>query len=323
MFSNDYLKNDWHVVASSQDLQPEKILKVRLLGQDVVLWRSGDKAVAWEDRCPHRGASLALGWMDGDTLVCPYHGFAFDKSGNCVHIPSHPDTTPSASAQSKACVKTFHVQERYGLIWVCLGTPEQDIVSFPEWNDPNCHKYFYGPSLYKCSAFRALENFIDVNHFPFVHEGLGDPSYAKINDYKVEMKSDGIHISDVNSWENDPMIKGKMNFYKLGFHVLRPLTAILFREVAAEPLVIFYSITPVDNEECLVWRWTLLNIEIPQKDFNERVNLIMNQDRVMVESQTPKRLPLDLQAEFHLPSDRTNITYRKWLKRLNIAFGTI
>lgn len=306
MAADAFLSNDWHVIARSQDLQEGKTLTVRLLGEDLVLWRSSGEAKAWQDRCPHRGASFATGRVKDDNLVCPYHGFVFNDSGQCIHVPAHPEQVPPA--RSKACVKTFYVVERYELLWVCLGTPQQDVLSFPEWDDPNYYKFFFGPSLYKCSAPRALENFIDVNHFPFVHEGLGDPNHANIGEYKVGMRSDGIHISGVNCWENDPRISGKVNFYKLAFHIPRPLTAFLSREVADEPLVIFYSITPVDEEECLVWRWTLLNRQVPEKDFNEFTNMIMSQDRTMVESQRPKRLPLDLQAEFHLRSDLVTIT---------------
>ncbi|BAZ37214.1 Rieske (2Fe-2S) iron-sulfur domain protein [Calothrix sp. NIES-4101] len=322
---NDFLKHDWHVVASSQDLLPGKILKVRLLGQDVVLWRNiNNEAVAWEDRCPHRGASLARGWVENDALVCPYHGLAFNGEGKCSHIPAHPEAAPPK--KSKACVTTYNLQERYGMIWVCLGTPEQDIAPFPEWDTPNYHKYFFGPTMYQSSAGRALENFIDFNHVPFVHgDTLGNSEYANTNgsEYTVQVSSDGIYISNVKTWENDLRIKGKVICRNLVFEVLRPLTACLRRVATDEPLIIFYTITPVDEEECLVWRWTFFNQEIPEKMFNEFTNSLMNQDVEAVESQRPKRLPLDLQAEYHLPSDRATVTYRKWLKKLGVTFGTV
>jgi phenylpropionate dioxygenase-like ring-hydroxylating dioxygenase large terminal subunit len=322
MVSNDFLMNDWHVVASSQDLQPEKILKVRLLGQDVVLWRNGDQAVAWEDRCPHRGASLARGWVEKDTLVCPYHGLAFNGEGKCVHIPAHPEQPPSA--RSKACVKTYNIKECYGMIWVCLGTPEQDVAPFPEWDDPNYNKFFFSAALYRSSALRALENFIDVNHVPFVHDGtLGNPEYAKTSSYQVEVKGDGIYIHEAGAWQTDLKMTGEGNMDFANFHILRPLTVCLRRGTESERMVIFFTVTPTDEEECFAWRWMFLNHEVPEKEFKSFTNTIIEQDVEAVESQKPLRLPLDLQAEYHLPSDRATVTYRKWLKNKGVTFGTV
>lgn len=88
-------------------------------------------------------------------------------------------------------------------------------------------------------------------------------------------------------------------------------------------LIIFYTITPVDEEECLVWRWTFLNHNVPEKQFHNFTGMVMSQDAEAIESQRPKRLPLDLQAEYHLPSDRTTVIYRKWLKNQGVTFGTV
>lgn len=322
MINNDFLKNDWHVVASSQDLQPGKILKVRLLGQDVILWRNGDQAVAWEDRCPHRGASLARGWVENDTVVCPYHGLAFNGEGKCSHVPAHPDQPPPT--RSKACMKTYHIQERYGMIWVCLGTPQQDVPGFEEWDDPNYNKFFFNAALYRSSAPRALENFIDVNHVPFVHNGtLGNPEYAKTSSYKVEVKEDGIHIHEAGAWQTDLKMTGEGNTDRANFHILRPLTVCLRRGTESERMIIFFTVTPTDEEECFAWRWMFLNYPVPEQEFKDFTQTIIQQDVEAVESQKPLRLPLDLQAEYHLPSDRATVTYRKWLKHLNVNFGTI
>lgn len=322
MVTDVVLNNDWHVVASSQDLQPGKILKVRLLGQDVVLWRSGDQAVAWEDRCPHRGASLARGWIEKDALVCPYHGLAFNGEGKCVHVPAHPDQAPPE--RSKACVQTYHVQERYGMIWVCLGTPQQDVPVFAEWDDPNYNKFFFTGALYRSSALRAFENFIDVNHVPFVHDGtLGNSEYAKTSSYQVEVKGDGIHIHEAGAWQANLQMSGEGNTDRANFHILRPLTVCLRRGTDTERMTIFFTVSPTDEEECFAWRWMFLNYEVPEKEFKDFTNIIINQDIEAVESQKPLRLPLDLQAEYHLPSDRATVIYRKWLKNQGVTFGTV
>lgn len=323
MKNDNFSRNDWHVVATSQNLIEGKILKVRLLGEDVLLWRNGKQALAWEDRCPHRGASLAKGWIEKDTLVCPYHGLAFNGKGQCSHIPAHPDQTPSA--RSKACVKTYHVQERYGMVWICLGTPQQDVPLFAEWDNPEYYnKFFFDGVHHRSSAPRTLENFIDVNHVPFVHNGtLGNPEFAQTNTYKVEVLGDGIHIHEAGAWQADPKLNGAGSNERANLHVLRPLTACLRRETEDGRMIIFFTVTPIDQEECLAWRWMIFNYDVPGEEFQSFTNMIIREDVQAIESQKPVRLPLDLASEYHLPSDRASITYRKWLKHLGATFGTI
>ncbi len=315
--------NDWHVVATSQNLIEGKILKVRLLGEDILLWRNGKQALAWEDRCPHRGASLTKGWIEKDSIVCPYHGLAFSSEGKCSHIPAHPEKVPPK--RSKACVKTYHLKERYGMVWVCLGTPQQDVPLFQEWDNPQYYnKFFFDGVHHRSSAPRTLENFIDVNHVPFVHNGtLGNPEYAITSSYKVEVKEDGIHIHEAGAWQVDPKMNGAGSNESANFHVLRPLTACLRRETEAGHMIIFFTVTPVDEEECLAWRWMIFDYDVPPKEFRSFTDTIIREDVEAVESQKPLRLPLDLAAEYHLPSDRATITYRKWLKQLGATFGTI
>ena len=316
------LHNDWHVVARSQDLQQGTVLKARLLGEDLVLWRGADQALAWQDLCPHRGVSLALGSVEGDTLVCPYHGFAFNKAGQCVYIPTQPDQPPPA----RACVKTYQTQERYGLVWVCLGSPEQDVPPLVEWDDPTYRRrIFNGPYHYQSSAQRAIENLLDVAHLPFVHGGmLGDRSRAVVDDYQVELHPDGItfEVGVLQADSEDSQQEVLMTF---NYGVVRPLTTYFRKGPATNRLTLFLTVTPVEEEECIAWVWIVMNYayEAPEGYFQAFFDKVMTEDISIVESQRPKRLPLDLQAEFHLQCDRASIAYRKWLKQLGVTFGTV
>ncbi|MCG8363526.1 MAG: Rieske (2Fe-2S) protein [Pseudanabaenales cyanobacterium] len=145
MVQDKVLTNNWHAVVLAEDLPPGKITTVQVLGQDVVVWRNNDQITAGEDRCPHRGTSFARGWVKDDNLHCPYHGFAFNTLGQCIHTPCQPDTPPSKL--SRACFKTYQVHERYGMIWVCLGTPEKSVPNIPEWENPNYRRFKWnGPN---------------------------------------------------------------------------------------------------------------------------------------------------------------------------------
>jgi phenylpropionate dioxygenase-like ring-hydroxylating dioxygenase large terminal subunit len=111
------MSNDWHVVARSQNLLEGGILAVDLLDEMLVLWRSGGRAMAWRDRCPHRGARLSLGTVADGTLVCPYHGWRYAPDGRCVSMPAQPEQPPPADV----CATTYGVEERDGFIWVRAG----------------------------------------------------------------------------------------------------------------------------------------------------------------------------------------------------------
>lgn len=321
--TDEILLNDWHVVAHTKELQPNTVLCKRLLGEDVVLWRYDDKIHAWQDFCPHRGARLSLGQVEGESLICPYHGFAYNTDGKCVRIPSSGDR----SIPSRACIKTYRVQERYDLIWVCLGTPKWDIFPFPEWDDPSYRQFFGGPYHYQSSAQRVVENFSDLSHVCFVHQGiLGDPHQAKIEPYEVEWHPEGFTFS-IGVWQPRPEGADSQTSLVYNIHhfkIFRPLTAYFQRGEPDNRFTIFYTITPVEEEEAIGWMWMGINYrdEIPDAELREFQDYIVNQDIPIVESQRPKRLPLD-GSEFHVASDRASIAYRKWLKQLGVTFGTI
>jgi phenylpropionate dioxygenase-like ring-hydroxylating dioxygenase large terminal subunit len=257
MVHDSTLLNDWHPVMLSQDIQAGTVKPTRLLGEDLVLWRHNDQILAWQDWCPHRGARLSLGWVEENTLVCPYHGLAYNSQGQCIHIPAHPDLQPP----TRACVRTYQTQERYGLVWVSLGNPTQDIPSFPEWDEPSYRPVFCGPYHFNTSGCRAIENFLDVAHFPFVHGDLlgdreallprTDRTHSIIDNYEVEVEADGITLRDVRVWQPNPDGTGQGGSIAYNYRVLRPLTAYFSKNTEGRCLTIFLTVTPVEEEECI------------------------------------------------------------------------
>ena len=110
----------WHPVAFGSELG-DRPLAADLLGEPLVVWRgAGGAPRAMSDLCVHRGTALSLGWIQGEELVCAYHGWRYGADGRCVAIPQKEDPT---SVPAKARVRAFPVQERYGLIWVALEEP--------------------------------------------------------------------------------------------------------------------------------------------------------------------------------------------------------
>ncbi|WNZ46373.1 aromatic ring-hydroxylating dioxygenase subunit alpha [Leptolyngbya boryana CZ1] len=318
------LWNDWHPVARSADLKPGTILRSRLLGTDLVLWRGQNTgAIAWEDRCPHRSVQLSNGTVVDNTLVCPYHGLAYNSAGQCVKVPAHPNYVPP----KQACVKSFAVQEQYGVVFVALGNPPTSVAPFPEWNDPTFQTYLSGGHYCRCSGLRAIENFLDVAHFPFVHAGiLGEPSQPVIEDYEVHSIDTGIYMKNIQVWQPDPDGTGQGGIATYEYWTLRPLTAALMKKREdGQTMVLLTYMTPVSEEECLGWVWGALNYahHLSEAEMEAFQDKVMLQDVGNLESHRPKRLPLDGQTEFHLPSDRASLAYRKWLKQLGVTYGTL
>jgi vanillate O-demethylase monooxygenase subunit len=161
------LRQFWHPVLWSKDVT-DKPTATKLLDQPIVIWRSNGKVTAFYDLCIHRGTPLSLGWIDGDRLVCAYHGWNYGSDGNCTLIPSLP---PDREIPAKARARTFHAQERYGLIWVCLDEPRQDIPEFPsDFGDPNFKWEPYTSGQWRANAARMIENLADFS-FPLGARG--------------------------------------------------------------------------------------------------------------------------------------------------------
>ena len=321
MIEDPVLLNDWHPIARSTDVPEGSVLSARLLGEDVVVWRVGGQAKVWQDLCVHRGTKLSLGHPKGGSLECAYHGWTYDESGACVKMPAHPEQKPPA----KARVKTYSSKEAYGLIWACLGDPGRPLPEFEEWPDPSFRKVSCGPYHYRASGTRAVENFLDVAHLPFVHEGiLGVRAHAEIQDYEVEQGDEGIVARNVRIWQPDPDGTGVGKDVNYTYKVLRPLTMYLSKDTSEGRFSIFATVCPVSELDSVAWFWIAMNYghDVPEADIRSRQDEITGQDVPVVESQRPERLPLDLQAELHLRSDRIAVAYRKWLGQLGLTFGT-
>jgi phenylpropionate dioxygenase-like ring-hydroxylating dioxygenase large terminal subunit len=314
------LLDDWHVVAHAPDLPEGRPVGARLLAEDLVLWRVGDRVHAWRDLCVHRGARLTLGSVDGDRLTCRYHGWTYDEEGRCVRFPAHPDQRPPPTARATV----YRAVQRYGWVWVSLGSPPHDVARFPEWADPSFRKVRCGPYAVDASGPRVVENFLDVTHFPFVHRGLlGDPAHPEISDYAATIGPDGITARDISVWQPDPDGTGRGAQVTYTYRVPRPLTATFVKTSGGPRFAMYFTVTPVAERRSIAWLYVAMDYgDLSDEQVRRFQDDIIEQDIPVVESQRPELLPLDLQAELHLRSDRTAIAYRRWLAQLGVRVGT-
>jgi phenylpropionate dioxygenase-like ring-hydroxylating dioxygenase large terminal subunit len=317
MLDDPVMVEDWHPVARADDLSAGGPIGVRLLGEDLVLWRSGDEFFAWRDLCVHRGTRLSLGRVLEDArLECPYHGWTYGADGGCVLMPAHPTQAPPA----KARVATFRAKAAYGVVWVTLGSGNTEIPRFALLDDPTHQVLMAGPYRVRASGPRVIENFLDVGHFPFVHEGiLGDRARPEIEDYDATVNADGVLATGVKVFQPDPYATGQGSVVSYTYRVHRPLSASFIKH-GEHSFGMLLSVTPHDAVDSTAWMWMAMNYE-PASEMVEFQDRIFAQDRPILESQRPELLPLDLQAELHLRSDRTAIAYRRWLHQLGVRTG--
>src|SRR2546426_3807511 len=110
-----FVHNAWYVIAESSEVGRTPLARTAL-GRSIVLYRTQSGAVvALQNRCCHRSFPLAHGRVDGDTLVCGYHGLRYDPTGRCVEIPMQK-TVPSAVK-----VRAYTTIERGPFIWIWMG----------------------------------------------------------------------------------------------------------------------------------------------------------------------------------------------------------
>ena len=175
------------------------------------------------------------------------------------------------------------------------------------------------------SGPRIVENFLDVAHFPFVHENvLGTPERPEIADYQAVINDQGVEATGVRVYEPDPYGTGQGDWVSYTYRALRPLTAYLLKESTGPRFSILLTITPHEPARSTAWMWMAMNYghDVPEADLIAWQDRIFGQDRPILESQRPELLPLDLAAELNVRADRAAVMYRRWLRRLGVSFGT-
>ena len=317
----------WHPCAVSDDVQAKPV-GVTLLGEDLVLFRSGDTVHAFSDICVHRGTRLSLGWVTDDgCLQCPYHGWTYNPDGKCVYIPSQPKDDQHIPSRARAI--KYQAEERYGLVWVALAEPKLPIPEYPEYEDPEFHtwsKYYGG---WDASPGRLCENSLDIAHLDFAHPGLlgdpDDPSSSVIRPYETRVDEGGVWTmfykelppaAETFAEEGDRIRHETRVDFPFVF------TVRIFSKQGT--VALFFATNPIRSDYCGFWLFESRNYDRDEPDeryiaFND---LLESQDRRVIVTQRPEMVPTDLSEELHVKvADAGSIEYRRMLRRHGISFA--
>ena len=223
----------------------------------------------------------------------------------------------------------LQTRQRFDHIWASPGNPARDLFSIPESDAPGRRHVPCGVVRVKCSPLRAVENFLDIAHFPFVHtDVLGAEPHTEVNRYEVAIRDD---VDEV--WAT------KVTFYQpqaaksaaggitteYMYRVPAPTAAVLYKTCPARPGewdVITIFVQPLAPDLCDVWPWmALFDDTTPMAELIGFQQMIFLQDRSILENQIPRLLPLDPGMEVPTQADMTSIAYRRWLKRHGLTYG--
>ncbi len=310
------LRQYWHPLVFSAALT-DKPVAVRLLDERLVLFRISGRPACFKDLCIHRGTPLSLGRLEGEMVVCAYHGWGYNAEGACARIPALP---PDRTIPRKARLEAYRCAERYGIIWACLEGPKADIPELPEFGDPRFTSFIIGPYTWQCSAARAVENFVDQAHFPWVHEGiLGSRDHPFTAEFDIERRGEELRYA-FDDLPN-PIHPAR---HRRTYRLHRPFTIYLrkVRSGSQDVEVLYFTITPHSAKESTNFLYVMRNYALTPEEERGRVDLselIAEQDRVIVESQRPEELPLDLSEELHVRGpDSVAIEYRQFMAELGV-----
>ncbi|MFP6806694.1 MAG: Rieske 2Fe-2S domain-containing protein [Pseudomonadales bacterium] len=164
----------WLPVLLSRELVTDGPPKrVKVLGEDFIAFRDDEQRVGIvEPRCAHRGADLFFSRNEGCGLRCAYHGWQYDRNGQCIDIPT-VDPEIAESLKPKAAIGCLKVQEKGGIIWAHFGDETNAVPDFDYMSLPEEH-YFVSKKLQQCNWAQAVEGGIDTAHFSYLHANLED-----------------------------------------------------------------------------------------------------------------------------------------------------
>ncbi|MEU6541018.1 aromatic ring-hydroxylating dioxygenase subunit alpha [Streptomyces sp. NPDC047000] len=164
------LRRYWHPVAAVSELAEKNVKPVRLMGEDLVLYRTDTDGYGLvQRRCPHRGADLGQGWTEGQSLRCSYHGWMFDRSGSCVEQPYEDMVGSSAPFRDKVKIDAYQAVAFAGMIWAYLGPAPAPLV--PMFEPFTWRRGFVQVILSElpCNWLQCHENSVDPVHFEWRH----------------------------------------------------------------------------------------------------------------------------------------------------------
>ncbi len=318
--------NFWYPVDLTENVRQKELRKVRMLGQDFVVFRDEyGTARCISNVCIHRGGSLADGKHKGNCVECPYHGWMFDGDGECKRIPS---LGPDATIPENARIDAYPIVEKYGLVFAFLGDLPEDerppITECVEWGREGWRSLVLNYQ-WNANYQRLVENQADPSHVEYVHSGMGFQGERKeysVPEFEIDETEWGagamtrFYSRALPDKVMRPMMdEGQMDAGAGFLAVSQTWTKIHFNQTDHMNLYLYF--TPVDQFHLNIFLVAARNAMLdPEKDanFEKRLMFVAEEDRVVVEKLEPVLPPPVDTCEMIVPADDILMIYRRKLK---------
>jgi 5,5'-dehydrodivanillate O-demethylase len=253
--AGELLRRYWHPVCPVSELgsdNPKK--RVRILGEDLILYRDGSGRVGLlREQCSHRLASLYYGFIEEDGLRCPYHGWKYNSDGDCIDRPFEPNPK---TVPSNVCQGGFLVEKLAGIYWAYLGPKPAPLL--PRWDvlvSKNGPRIVEVSPIVDCNWLQIMENSVDTTHTYWLHAQMmvreGLPKLAAYYDrpieaynFEVVKEETWVGIRKVREYGGDEPEK------ELGHPVIFPLTLL----VPSQGQQVMHFRVPIDDTHTRIIR---------------------------------------------------------------------
>ncbi|MDH4987854.1 aromatic ring-hydroxylating dioxygenase subunit alpha [Aminobacter anthyllidis] len=276
-------------------------------------------------------AEMPVGVVVDTILLEERLSLATDSDGNAAVWRSRPALAADAPVDISKLDGTLPVKLAYGYVWTSLGNPPAEIFPIPEYAEADRRKLNAATFGVNVSAPRAIENFLDMGHFPYVHTDiLGAEPHTEVKEYDVEISVDRDEILATRCRFFQPMAStasdGGADVDYI-YRVPHPYCSVLYKSSPLDESrldVIAVFLQPIDEEHIRAHMMLcVLDEDNEDKVIKRFQQTIFGQDKPILENQFPKRLPLDPRAETPIRADKSAIAYRRWLSQKGVTYGVI
>lgn len=233
-------------------------LRVRLLGEDLIAFRDSEGKVGLMDAfCPHRRAPMFFARNEDCGLRCVYHGWKFNRDGECVDMPSEP---PDSMFKSKVTITTYPTWEGGGLIWTYMGDAalQPPVPDYEFTRAPATHRHV-SKTLEECNWLQALEGGLDTSHSSFAHNNnIGEAEYLRTKDTAPRLE---VYRTDYGYTYAGIRNLGE-NQYVRAYHYVMPaqqmrgrVTSRSGEHIDPHPTINGHIWVPIDDETTHVYNW--------------------------------------------------------------------
>lgn len=275
--AGEMFRRYWQPALLSEELpEPDcPPVRVRLLGEDLIAFRDSKGEVGLLDAyCPHRRAPMFYGRNEDCGLRCVYHGWKFDRHGDCTDMPSEPAGTP---LQAKVKITAYPVYEKAGIVWTYMG-PKATMPEPPdyEWmRAPATHRHV-SKTFEDCNWLQAMEGGLDTAHSSFVHNDfIGNSKSLRNQDraprLEVETTPYGYYYVSTRSLLDGSsyvrMYQFMMPNQQMRSSTINFVAGLGKDDPHATPKMDGHLWVPIDDEHTYVYNWTCAHS--PAVDFSK------------------------------------------------------